>query len=72
MQVGKDILNRTHTQNYKMKDWDFPGGPAGKTLCSQCRGLGSITAWGTRSRMHAATKRSRVPQLRPGTAKINK
>ena len=49
-------------------------------------GPGSIPGWGTRSHMHAATKtqhaatmslhattkRSRIPQLRPGTAKINK
>ena len=42
-------------------------------------GPGSIPGWGTRSRMHAATKslhaatkRSRMPQLRPGAAKTNK
>ena len=37
---------------------DFPGGPVGKTLWSQCRGpgFGSIPGQGTRSRMHAATK----------------
>ena len=39
---------------------DFPGGSVAKTLRSQCRGLGSIPGWGTRSHM---------PQLRPCTAK---
>ena len=38
---------------------DFPGGPVAKTLRSQCTGLGLIPGQGTRSRM---------PQLRPGTA----
>ena len=35
-------------------------------------GRGSIPGQGTRSRMHAATKRARMPQLRPRAAKINK
>ena len=35
---------------------DFPGGPVGKTLHSQCRGPGSIPGQGTRSRTCAATK----------------
>ena len=39
---------------------DFPGGPVAKTLCSQCKGLGSIPGQGTRAHML---------QLRPGTAK---
>ena len=30
---------------------DFPGGPVAKTLCSQCKGLGSISGQGTRSHM---------------------
>ena len=38
----------------------FPGGPVAKTLCSQCRGPGSISGQGTRSYvsqlLHAATK----------------
>ena len=33
----------------------FPGGPVGKTLCSQCGGPGSIPGRGTRSHMHATT-----------------
>ena len=39
---------------------DFPGGPVAKTLCSQCKGLGSIPGQGARAHML---------QLRPGTAK---
>ena len=38
---------------------DFPGGPVGKTTCSQCRGPGSIPGRGTRSCTHAATKTRR-------------
>ena len=30
---------------------DFPGGPVAKTLCSQCRGPGSIPGQGTRAHM---------------------
>ena len=40
----------------KSGDRDFPGGPVGNTPCSQCRGLGLIPDWGTRSRVHATTK----------------
>ena len=35
----------------KMSGKDFPNGPVVKTLCSQCRGLGSIPGRGTRSHM---------------------
>ena len=42
---------------------DVPSGPEAKTARSQWRGQGSIPDQGTRSRM---------PQLRPGTAKWNK
>ena len=42
-------------------------------LCPPNAGdLGSIPGWGTRSLMHAATKRSRTRQLIPSAAKINK
>ena len=58
---------------------DSPGGPMGKTLNSQCRGLGSLPGEGTRSHMpqlrvlcHNKDQRSCVPQLKPGAAKINK
>ena len=44
----------------KQKTKDFPGGLVAKTLRSQCRDLGSIPGWGTRSQ---------VLQLRPGAAK---
>ena len=40
---------------------DFPGGPVARTLCSQCRDLGSSPAQGTRSHM---------PQPRPRAAKF--
>ena len=36
--------------------WDFPGGTVGKTLHSQCRGLGLTPGQGTRSHRHATTK----------------
>ena len=42
---------------------DFPGGPVTKIPCSQCRDLGFIPDQGTGSQ---------IPQLRPGTGKINK
>ena len=32
----------------KLSIWDFPGGPVAKTLCSQCRGHGSIPGQGTK------------------------
>ena len=40
----------------------FPGGPMAKTLCSQCRGLGSILGQGTRS--HFLQQRVHTPQLK--------
>ena len=33
--------------SHKCWQWDFPGGPVVKTLCFQCRGLGSIPGRGT-------------------------
>ena len=45
--------------------WDFPGGPVGKTLCSQCGGPGSIPGQGTRSHIHAATKSSHAATKDP-------
>ena len=61
----------------KLIHGDFPGGPVGKTPCSQCRGLGSISGRGTRSRMlqlrvhmlqlrspHATTKKSHATTKR--------
>ena len=32
----------------KCQAWDFPGGPVAKTLCFQCRGIGSIPGQGTK------------------------
>ena len=58
-----EILIKLHLRN-------FPGGPAIKTPRSQCGCPGSIPGQGTGSHMHAATKRSRMPQLRPSTAKL--
>ena len=47
----------------------FPGGPVAKTLCSQCRGSGFNA--GQESRSHITQlKRSYMPQLRFGAAKI--
>ena len=41
-------------------------------LCSHnAEGLDLISGWGTRSCMHAVTKKSHVAQLRPSIAKIN-
>ena len=44
---GKEVEMRTERE----KQWDFPGGPVTKTLCSQCRGLGLIPGQGTRAYM---------------------
>ena len=63
MQMTKDM----HKDVYKSKFRDFPGGPAVKTLRSQCRGPSSIPGRGTRSRMPQL--RACRPQLRPNTAK---
>ena len=41
------------------------GGPVGKNLRSQCRGPGLIPGWGTRSRMHAATKSPHATTKKP-------
>ena len=61
------ILETPHCKStrvqYKVKIRDFHGGPVTKIPCSQCRDLGFIP--GQRSG-------SQMPQLRPGTAKINK
>ena len=47
----------------------FPGGPVAKTLCSQYRGPGFNA--GQESRSHITQlKRSHMPQLRFGAAKI--
>ena len=47
--------------NKQNTNWrDFPGGPVGKTLCSQCRGPGSTPAQGTRSHM----PQLKIPQQR--------
>ena len=49
-QVGKkDILRTSHWQVCKMlplkqEGGGFPGGPAAKTLCSECRGA-SFDSW---------------------------
>ena len=47
---------------YKIKIRDFPGSPVAKTLRSPCGNLGLMPGQRTGSQM---------PQLRPGTAKIN-
>ena len=54
----------------KKQERDFPGGPVAKTLCSLCRGLGSIPGKGTRSRM--TQLRSHMTQQRPSSAKRKK
>ena len=41
----------------------FPGGPVAKTLCSECRGSGSIPGQGTGS--HMLQLRVLMLQLRP-------
>ena len=45
----------------------FPCGPVARTLCSQCRGLGSIPS--QRIGSHMPKLRVQMLQLRPGTAK---
>ena len=49
---------------YKDNPQDFPGGPVAKTLCSQCRALGSIPGQGTRS--HMLQLRPCMPQVKSG------
>ena len=75
----KDSSTQKTRLQLKQHFGDFPGGPVGKTPCSQCWGPGFDPWWGTRSHMHAATKslcattkRSHMPQQRPGAAKIKK
>ena len=47
---GSRVTRRWNAVNLKMQR-GFPGAPVAETLCFQCRGLGSIPAWGTRSHM---------------------
>ena len=47
---------------------DLPGGPVVKTPYSQCKSSG-FDPWSGNYMPHAATKRSRVPQLRLGANK---
>ena len=53
-----EAMLRVHSHLETIRGWDFPGGPVGKTPCSHAGGLGLILGQGTRSRMHAATKKS--------------
>ena len=51
---------------HKMEEgWDFPGGPVGKTPCSQCRGLGFDPWLGNYIPYYAATKSSRASTKKP-------
>ena len=58
----KLAFTRMKIYSHRVVGWDSPGGPEAKTLCSQCRGPGSIPGQGTRSRrpklkiLHATTK----------------
>ena len=61
----KCLFDQEAQLRINLKKGDFPGGAVDKTLCSQCRGPGSIPGRGTRSHMHAATKSSHATTKEP-------
>ena len=44
----EEVDQHCHHQQIKVESQDFPGGPVFMTLCSQCRGTGSIPGRGTK------------------------
>ena len=58
------------SQETNQMDRDFPGGPAAKPLCSQCRGS-RFNPWSGNQIPHATIKdqRSHMLQLRPSAVK---
>ena len=49
---SSDQQQKYHVVTFRNRNyWDSPGDPVAKTLCSQCRGTGSIPGRGARSHM---------------------